>query len=64
MNAQEKAEKVAEIARAYGYRMRHGISHSEHTRNRLLDAVSELLGYRVVVLNHYTARLGQDRVEG
>lgn len=50
MNSEQKAEQIAEIARAYAYRMKHGISHSGHTKRRLLQAVSELLGQRVVAL--------------
>ena len=40
---EEKAERVATIARAYAYRRRRNIAHTAHTVHRLEAAVSELL---------------------
>lgn len=49
MTHQERAERVAEIALAYGYRQQHHIAHTGHTVRRLLEAVSDLIGRRVTV---------------
>lgn len=46
---QLRAQRVAEIATAYAYRRAHHIAHTGHTVQRLLDAVSALLGERVVI---------------
>jgi hypothetical protein len=45
----ERAEQVAEIAKTYAYRRSHNIDHTGHTVHRLLDAVSALLGQRVII---------------
>ena len=60
---EDKAATVAQIAQQVGYRKHHRIEHTRHAENRLLAAVSELLGYRVVVLNHYTAAVGPESGE-
>jgi hypothetical protein len=41
-----KAEKLAQIARAYAFRTERHIEHTGHTRRRLLEAVADLLGAR------------------
>jgi hypothetical protein len=43
---EEKAERVATIARAYAYRRRRNIAHTAHTLHRLEAAVSDLLDRR------------------
>lgn len=52
---EERAEKVAEIARVYAYRHRRHIAHTGHTVHRLLAAVSELLGRPVVIQSSMSA---------
>ena len=47
MTLDEKAERVAAIARQYAFRERNGIAHSGHTVTRLLQAVGELIGHRI-----------------
>lgn len=49
LTPEDKAERVAQIAREYAHRRRHHIDHTGHTVHRLLDAVSALLGRRVTV---------------
>jgi len=45
-----KADLVATIARTFAYRQRHHIEHTGHTARRLMEAVSDLLGKRVQVI--------------
>lgn len=49
MDPKSNAEKVATIAREYAHRRRHHIDHTGHTVHRLLDAVSALLGRKVII---------------
>lgn len=45
------AESVAKIAHEYARRERNGVAHTGHTVNRLLEAVSKLIGHRVSVVD-------------
>lgn len=45
------AESVAKIAHEYARRERNGVAHTGHTVNRLLEAVSKLIGQQVSVVD-------------
>jgi hypothetical protein len=60
MTPEERAERVAEIARVYACRRKHRIPNTRHTVRRLLEAVSDLIGRRVTA----EERLGGARAEG
>ncbi len=49
MTPEDKAERVAAIARTYAHRRRHNVGHTAHTVRRLLEAVSALLGKPVTI---------------
>ena len=49
MSPEARAAVVAEIAEHYAHRQRYGVAHTGHTVNRLLAAVSALIGKPVVL---------------